>query len=187
MQKARKTYGTKFCWSCSLEHFNAKFRLPSKRQANGSEALTQSIRRISRSLTFRGLAHDPQRVLATVQRLAFMRVKLGLQAGGRIFEAANVGRFELLTAMGANGNTRRCADVLHDPNSPFRHDSVSHSPCLSVTLWKSNGTITDRQLDLTLHWLDERLQLPARRNRFGMLVHRNPLRNPAADPQHPRV
>jgi len=36
-----------------------------------------------RLLAFGGLAHDPQRILATVQRLAFVRFKLCLYVGCR--------------------------------------------------------------------------------------------------------
>jgi hypothetical protein len=84
-------------------------------------------------LVLGGFPHDAQRILTAVQRFALVRVELGLETGGRFFKAANIGCFELLAAMGANGNTGRCTDVLHDPNSSLWHDSVSHSPSPSAS------------------------------------------------------
>lgn len=77
---------------------------------------------------FLSFAHDARRVLAAIDRLALVYVELGLQTCGRVLDAANVrcGRFELLTTMSASRNTRRCANVLHDPNGSFGHNSVSH-------------------------------------------------------------
>jgi hypothetical protein len=84
------------------------------------------------SLVFGRFAHDSQGVLAAVYRLALMRVELGLQVCGRIFGGASLarGHFELLTAIGANCYEWGCADMLHDPNSPFWHDSVPAAPLL---------------------------------------------------------
>jgi hypothetical protein len=69
------------------------------------------------------LAH----ILAVVLGFAYMRVELGLQTCGGGGDTANLGygRLEFLITAGAGRDAWRCADMLDDFYSPFRHDSVS--------------------------------------------------------------
>jgi len=82
---------------------------------------------------FRGFAHEAESVLATIHRLALVRVELRLQACGRILRVANVGCSELLTTVGAKRHTGNRANMLHYSYSSFCHDSVSHRPSPSAS------------------------------------------------------
>jgi hypothetical protein len=73
-------------------------------------------------LTFRRFAHDPQRVLAAVHRLALVGFKLGGNIGSRIMLA----RFELSIAAFAHSDNRR-RGFFNDPQTPVRHEaSLAH-------------------------------------------------------------
>jgi hypothetical protein len=66
--------------------------------------------------TFRGFAHNPQRILTAVHRLALVSVKLCL----------NIGIFELGIASLAHADGRR--GLFHDPQFALWHGfSLAHS------------------------------------------------------------
>lgn len=58
-----------------------------------------------------------------------MPVELKLEVRLRILGAGKSGhrRLELLAARRANGDDRRAANVLRDPNRAFGHEPVSHN------------------------------------------------------------
>jgi hypothetical protein len=73
-------------------------------------------------LAFGGLAHDPQRILATVYRLALVSVKLGENISVRGGKAG----LELRVAPFAHTDSRG-RRLFYDPQASVRHDrSLAH-------------------------------------------------------------
>jgi hypothetical protein len=71
----------------------------------------------NRLLIFGRFADDPQRILTTIYRLAFMRVELGL----------NISTFELSIATFAHAN--RGSGLFHNSQLAFRHTQIlTHLP-----------------------------------------------------------
>ena len=73
-------------------------------------------------LIFRRLAHDPQSVLAAVQRLALVGIELPLDSRLRVSSVGVSG--ELGIAAFADSQRRNVSDSLYDPKIAFRHVQV---------------------------------------------------------------
>ena len=84
-------------------------------------------------LAFRGLAHDPQRVLAAVYRFAGMCVELlcDVELSGRSYDTAR--SFKRFVAADTCAQKSAVRIVLYDPELTLRHALVSHGTEFGAT------------------------------------------------------